>query len=795
MKTNISSFPALRLAVAAMLAILNASPSTALGAPSDGQFINIGLSGSLFLPATSFTGETTNGAICCNNQTLLHAFGNENCFVGLGAGNFRMGGANNTAIGYWALSQNMGGSNNTANGSLALSSSMTGNNNTANGYWALFANTGGSYNTACGSWALNQNTSGNYNIALGYQAGMSILGNSNIDIGHTGFSSDIMVIRIGDRQTRTFIAGVITGNGSGLTSLNANNIASGIVPLAQLAGITSNQLDAATWQLATNLNGGNAALASNVVAGIGITNAFITNSVFAGDGGGLTNLNANNIASGTVPLAQLAGITGNQLDAATWQLATNLNGGNAALASNVVAGIGITNAFITNSVFAGDGGGLTNLNASCLIGSVKFTDDVEARRLNIGTNNTLDGQYVTVAGGSNNIVSGDNATVGGGSGNKAFGVCPTVGGGNNNVAGHREGWPPHYNGPWPSSPVFTGATVSGGYGNTASGNYATVAGGTNNSAVNDNTTVGGGSGNIASGTANTVGGGTNNTTVNYASTVGGGEGNHAGKHATVPGGYQNAASGQYSFAAGQQAHALHSGAFVWADSQSGIFASTTSNEFSIRAQNGVHIQSDRGIHLPAADGVPLIVRDWDTFAASAPAAKAGLGRWGLFQEPHYLTLGIPDDNIPGAFQVAKYNTDGTLKQLIQVDQSGNILALGKVCANGIDCGSDRNVKENFAPVNAGDVLERVAHLPMNRWNFKTDPATRHIGPMAQDFYATFGVGSDDKHISPMDEGGVALASIQGLNQKLEETRAENADLKARLEKLECLLNQQKTGGR
>jgi len=74
--------------------------------------------------------------------------------------------------------------------------------------------------------------------------------------------------------------------------------------------------------------------------------------------------------SGTVPLAQLSGITANQLDVASWQLATNLNGGNAALASNVVSGISITNALIINSVvsgyFAGNGGGLTNVTAAAL---------------------------------------------------------------------------------------------------------------------------------------------------------------------------------------------------------------------------------------------------------------------------------------------------------------------------------------------------------------------------------------------------------------------------------------------
>ena len=164
----------------------------------------------------------------------------------------------------------------------------------------------------------------------------------------------------------TVTAGTFSGSGANLTSLNANNLASGTVPLGQLSGITGGQLAAATWQLATNLNGGNAALASNVVSGISITNAFITNSVFAGNGASVTNLNANNLTSGTVPLGQLSGITGGQLAAATWQLATNLNGGNAALASNVVSGISITNAFITNSIFAGNGGGLTNVTAATL---------------------------------------------------------------------------------------------------------------------------------------------------------------------------------------------------------------------------------------------------------------------------------------------------------------------------------------------------------------------------------------------------------------------------------------------
>jgi cell division protein FtsB len=78
------------------------------------------------------------------------------------------------------------------------------------------------------------------------------------------------------------------------------------------------------------------------------------------------------------------------------------------------------------------------------------------------------------------------------------------------------------------------------------------------------------------------------------------------------------------------------------------------------------------------------------------------------------------------------------------------------------------------------------------WDYKAQPGEKHIGPMAQDFHAAFGLnGADDTHISTVDEGGVALAAIQGLNQKLEEQKAENAELKARLEKLEQLFFEKK----
>ena len=124
-----------------------------------------------------------------------------------------------------------------------------------------------------------------------------------------------------------------------------------------------------------------------------------------------------------------------------------------------------------------------------------------------------------------------------------------------------------------------------------------------------------------------------------------------------------------------------------------------------------------------------------------------------------------------------------------------VLGGGGLSVNGtFVSASDRNLKQDFSEVNSRLVLEKVAQLPIQSWVYKNDPNTKHLGPMAQDFYAAFAVGPDDKHITTVDESGVALAAIQGLNQKLEEQRAENVALKLRLEKIEYLMNKKTNRG-
>ena len=93
--------------------------------------------------------------------------------------------------------------------------------------------------------------------------------------------------------------------------------------------------------------------------------------------------------------------------------------------------------------------------------------------------------------------------------------------------------------------------------------------------------------------------------------------------------------------------------------------------------------------------------------------------------------------------------------------------------------SDRNIKDRFKAVDPRAILAAVASLPIERWSYKGEPV-RHLGPMAQDFAAAFGLGADDRHIFTLDAAGVALAAIQGLHALTQAQQARLATLEREL---------------
>jgi hypothetical protein len=109
--------------------------------------------------------------------------------------------------------------------------------------------------------------------------------------------------------------------------------------------------------------------------------------------------------------------------------------------------------------------------------------------------------------------------------------------------------------------------------------------------------------------------------------------------------------------------------------------------------------------------------------------------------------------------------------------------------------SDMNLKENFQEVDGAKLLEKIESLPISEWNYKNESDdVKHIGPTAQDFQATFGVGSDGKSISTIDPSGIALAAIKQLkkeNAELKKQVEELSGLKAEFEALKQLLTEKK----
>ena len=233
-----------------------------------------------------------------------------------------------------------------------------------------------------------------------------------------------------------------------------------------------------------------------------------------------------------------------------------------------------------------------------------------------------------------------------------------------------------------------------------------------------------------------IGGGYKNVIsgLGYYGAVGGGYQNGVdGYQATVPGGAWNHADGTCSFAAGRHAHANHNGSFVWNDYQpsldGGAFQDVMSpgaNTFSVRASGGI----------------------WLGAGSTTPSIPSG----------RFL------------------NTS-----------TGGYLSTGGAWTSS----SDRDRKENFSNVDTREILQAVISLPIEKWNYKAeDKGIKHIGPVAQDFYAAFAVGQDDRHISTIDADGVALASIQALNEILEEKDVKIRKLEERLERLEASLRKQ-----
>jgi hypothetical protein len=570
----------------------------------------------------------------------------------------------------------------------------------------------------------------------------------------------------------------------------ASNV-SGTVSAAQLSGpIANGNLPASpsfsgTVTAGAGFSGNGANLTSLNAAqltSIGNTNMGTTGNFFVGPSGNSTMSGSYNTANGYLALSNNTSGYENTADGAK------------ALYSD-------TTGFYNTAI----GVVALNLNTSGNDNTANGYDALSNNRS--GANNTAIGSealgklgYLSGAGGTNNIALGYQAGF-----NLSTEESSNIDIGNLGVSGDynviRIGSS--------QSQTFLAGVINGNGGGLTNLNAGQLFGGVIPTSVlpgfqGNNNALGGGSGNnFLSASQGTIGGGLDNTNSANQATVGGGYGNNAsGNYATISGGYLNIASGAYSVAAGYENQALGISAVVSGGGVNIAGVSAENSDIAGGANNqvtqtgsaigGGYFNTNTGTYATIPGGYENLATGNNSFAAGDNAQAMNNGTFVWSDGTGTLTTSTNSNSVTirasGGYRLFSGTANTTYAYL--APGSGSWTSL-----------SDRNAKEHFEVVNPQEVLGRVAALPVSTWNYKTQPASvRHIGPTAQDFKTAFAVGETDTGISTVDEGGVALAAIQGLNQKLQEELnrqdAENAKLKQqndslaeRLDELEATVRQ------
>ena len=196
---------------------------------------------------------------------------------------------------------------------------------------------------------------------------------------------------------------IFSGDGSGITSLNASNLSSGTVPDARIASTSITQHQA-------QITGTGQLTSGSIASGFGNIN--IGTNTFTGNGSGLTTLNASNLSTGTVSGNRLGGnqtMTGVKTFSDTSASTSTTTG-----AVRVGGGLGVAGALYAGSLNTTDGSGIQSLNGSNISTGTVPVARVSGSYTNITGTGALDQGSITSGFGNINI--GTSTFTGNGSG-------------------------------------------------------------------------------------------------------------------------------------------------------------------------------------------------------------------------------------------------------------------------------------------------------------------------------------------------------------------------------------------
>jgi hypothetical protein len=440
-----------------------------------------------------------------------------------------------------------------------------------------------------------------------------------------------------------------------------------------------------------------------------------------------------------------------------------ISGGNAAARAFIGAGVSNTISSSSQDSFigAGDGNSVTGLRAA-IVGGLTNQDSGEYAFVGAGESNSVSSQDAVINGGSGNTNSGADATIGGGQSNtitSAQGLGVIAGGGNNTNSASAA----VISGGYGSSNSGQNGVIGGGQLNliNPSGQYATIGGGASNTATAQYAVISGGENNVNGGSAAVIGGGYGSTNQGQNGVIGGGQNNDitsAAQYALVGGGASNTASASYAAIAGGLNNSV--------SGEGGYIAAGGYNTLS-----GTGAVIDGGFNNAAAGAYGTVPGGYVNSAGGVYSFAAGARASAIQTGTFVWSDGSDGDTILKSLRAYQFLARASGGFTLWTNAASTVGATLAPGSGTWASASDRSMKTNVARVDETAVLEKIAGLPINTWSYITERGVRHVGPMAQDFYAAFGVGEDDKHITSIDEDGVALAAIKALH-------AENAQLRA-----------------
>jgi len=298
--------------------------------------------------------------------------------------------------------------------------------------------------------------------------------------------------------------------------------------------------------------------------------------------------------------------------------------------------------------------------------------------------------------------------------------------------------------------------------------------------------IGAGNSNLAEAQDSAIGAGTQNTNNGSYSVIGAGSGNRIGTGQEIPlnydfvgGGDSNAVQATYSVIGGGQGNAVWGNAAFIGGGAANLIGTPGKSVATYGVIGGGQSNAVQGNYAVVLGGYKNQANGlYATVPGGENNVADGIGSFAAGNGSEALHNGtfVWSDDASGATQLKSTGVN----QFLARASGGYVFYTNSVLTSGakLPAGSgswsslsDRNMKTDIAAVDGDEILNRIAALPISRWSYISEGHIRHIGPMAQDFYAAFGLGEDDKHITSIDEEGVAYAAIQALQGRLQNLKA------------------------